>query len=201
MIALHEKKKKKQVFFYEREFYCLSNFSSFSIWWKGKCFATSEHAYHWEKFEDEELKELIRNALSAHEALKLAHANRNAWRKDWEQVKCPTMKAIQKEKVRQHAYVEKKLLQTGKREIIEDSWRDDFWGWGPNKDGKNYTGKLWMEIREERVEELRQEYESKRELYYQFKVGQHYLSPRESSDLSHELDILAEKLKYSGKFE
>jgi predicted NAD-dependent protein-ADP-ribosyltransferase YbiA (DUF1768 family) len=33
--------------------------------------------------------------------------------------------------------------------LIEDSWRDDFWGWGENKDGKNMLGKLWMEVREE----------------------------------------------------
>ena len=43
----------------------------------------------------------------------------------------------------------RKLIATGDRELIEDSWRDDFWGWGPDKDGKNILGKLWMEIREE----------------------------------------------------
>jgi predicted NAD-dependent protein-ADP-ribosyltransferase YbiA (DUF1768 family) len=26
---------------------------------------------------------------------------------------------------------------------------DDFWGWGPNRDGKNMLGRLWMEIRAE----------------------------------------------------
>ncbi len=50
-------------------------------------------------------------------------------------------------KVAQHKYVYKKLLETGNREIIEDSWRDDYWGWGPNKDGKNMLGKLWMKLR------------------------------------------------------
>jgi len=42
-----------------------------------------------------------------------------------------------------------KLLQSGNRELIEDSWRDSYWGWGPNKDGENYLGKLWMEVGEE----------------------------------------------------
>jgi hypothetical protein len=37
----------------------------------------------------------------------------------------------------------------GDRELIEDSWRDDFWGWGPHRNGKNMLGKLWMEIRSE----------------------------------------------------
>ena len=43
----------------------------------------------------------------------------------------------------------RKLLATGDRELIENSWRDNFWGWGPNRDGKNQLGKLWMEIRSE----------------------------------------------------
>jgi predicted NAD-dependent protein-ADP-ribosyltransferase YbiA (DUF1768 family) len=52
-------------------------------------------------------------------------------------------------KVDQHPYVRRKLLETGARILVEDSWRDDFWGWGPNKDGQNVLGRLWMEIRSE----------------------------------------------------
>ena len=48
-----------------------------------------------------------------------------------------------------HWPIRRKLLATGDRELIEDSWRDDFWGWGPNRDGQNMLGKLWMEIRSE----------------------------------------------------
>ncbi len=59
------------------------------------------------------------------------------------------MKDILRAKVEQHEYVRRKLLETGDRELIEDSWRDDYWGWGPNKDGKNMLGRLWMEIRDE----------------------------------------------------
>ncbi|WP_411543268.1 NADAR domain-containing protein, partial [Escherichia coli] len=44
----------------------------------------------------------------------------------------------------QHEYVRRKLLATGNRCLIENSWRDDFWGWGPNRDGKNMLGTLWM---------------------------------------------------------
>ena len=43
----------------------------------------------------------------------------------------------------------KKLLDSGDRILIENSWRDDFWGWGPSKDGANHLGKLWMEVRDE----------------------------------------------------
>jgi ribA/ribD-fused uncharacterized protein len=49
----------------------------------------------------------------------------------------------------QHEYVRRKLIQTKGRELVENSWRDDFWGWGPNRDGLNMLGKLWMEVRDE----------------------------------------------------
>lgn len=137
------------VFFYEHEFYVFSNFSSFALEWKGKLWPTSEHAYHAEKFGDEETKETIRAMRSAHDAFKFAEANRNKRRADWNDVKLGIMKDILREKVNQHPYVKKKLLESGERPLIEDSWRDDEWGWGPNKDGKNLLGKLWMEIRDE----------------------------------------------------
>lgn len=43
--------------------------------------------------------------------------------------------------------MQKKLLQTGDPRIIEDSPEDDFWGWGPNQDGENKLGKIWMQPR------------------------------------------------------
>ena len=52
-------------------------------------------------------------------------------------------------KAKQHEYVRRKLLETGDRELVEDSWRDDYWGWGPNRDGQNILGNLWMKIRAE----------------------------------------------------
>lgn len=139
----------KQIFFYEHEFYVFSNFSSFAIEWKGKLWPTSEHAYHSEKFDDQNLKEEIRNSLSAHDALGLAKANIEKYRSNWDEVKLGIMKEILRAKVEQHPYVKKKLLESGDKELIENSWRDDFWGWGPNKDGANHLGRLWMEIREE----------------------------------------------------
>lgn len=146
----HKLDTQNQVFFYEQDFYVLSNFSSFMIEWKGILFPTSETAYHWEKFpEHEDLRNQIINAKSAHEAFKIAEKNKDLGRFDWDHVKVDIMRNILKAKVNQHEYVYRKLLETGNRELIEDSWRDDFWGWGLNQDGQNMLGKLWMEIREE----------------------------------------------------
>lgn len=110
---------------------------------------TSEHLYHWLKFEDEEIKDSIYNAISAHRAFEIGRNNIKHVRQDWEAIKEDVMYKILKAKVAQHTYVEKKLIETGDRELIEDSWRDDFWGWGHRKNGQNRLGKLWMRIRKE----------------------------------------------------
>lgn len=146
----------ERVFFYEQDFYVLSNFSAFTIMWKGLRFDTSEAVYHWEKFNNPGLTpfetavlDSIRCAPSAHVAFKIGQEHKRLRRPDWDDVKVDVMREILRAKADQHEYVRRKLLATGDRELIEDSWRDDFWGWGPNRDGMNALGKLWMEIRAE----------------------------------------------------
>jgi ribA/ribD-fused uncharacterized protein len=150
----------RQVFFYEQDFYVLSNFSAFTLYWRGLRFDTSEAAYHFEKFsyrcDDDQandilfaLRDRILKAPSAHEAFKIAEKNKALRRHDWDDVKVGIMREILRAKAGQHEYVRRKLLATGDRELIENSWRDDYWGWGPNRDGQNMLGKLWMEVRAE----------------------------------------------------
>lgn len=139
----------EMVRFYEQDFYVLSNFSSFTVFFGGELFPTSEHAYHYQKFKDNPaFLELIRTAPSAHEAFKLAEKNKAHRRADWDEVKVDIMYAILMAKTTQHEYVKRKLLATGNRLLVEDSWRDDFWGWGPNRDGQNMLGKTWMQVRD-----------------------------------------------------
>lgn len=147
----HKLDNDRQVFFYEQDFYVLSNFSSFSLQWQGLPFPTSEHAYHWAKFSltDAPTAIAVLHAPSAHEAFTLAGQRKHLRRADWDVVKVGIMRDILRAKVQQHEYVRRKLLATGDRELIEDSWRDDYWGWGPNRDGRNMLGKLWMEVRAE----------------------------------------------------
>jgi len=140
----------ERVCFYEQDFYVLSNFSSFSLEWCGHRFPTVEHAYHWLKFIDSnDLQQSICDATSAHEAFKIAQENKDRRRSDWDAVKVPLMYRLLHAKAAQHEYVRRKLLATGDRELVENSWRDDFWGWGPNSDGQNKLGKLWMKVRAE----------------------------------------------------
>ena len=113
-------------------------------------FAIGEPFYPKKKMTDEEMalaqRELERRM---HEAFKIAQEHRDLQYPGWPVDKVDTMRNILRAKADQHEYVRRKLLATDDRELVEDSWRDDFWGWGPNRDGQNMLGKLWMEIRAE----------------------------------------------------
>jgi len=154
-MELHGLDTESQVFVYEQDFYVLSNFSAFSIKWQGRRFPTSEHAYHWEKFTpgqtagDVFCRDAIHDAYSAHEAFKLAEQWKPLRRHDWDAVKVDVMIGILRAKAAQHEYVRRKLLATGDRELIENSWRDSYWGWGPERTGLNMLGQLWMRVRSE----------------------------------------------------
>lgn len=151
-MANHKLDTDTQVFFYEQDYYVLSNFSAFTLEWKGIRFDTSEAAYHWEKFPHQpELQRQIQFAPSAHEAFKIAERHKELNRWDWQQIRVPLMKELLRAKVAQHEYVKVKLYATGDRELVEDSWRDSFWGWGEDTKGENTLGKLWMEVRAEVV--------------------------------------------------
>jgi ribA/ribD-fused uncharacterized protein len=140
----------QQVFFYEQDYYVLSNFSSFRVIYKNCDFDTAEHAYHYQRFNrGSDIRAQVFQARSAHEAFRLAQDNRQHQIPNWDAVKINIMSDILRAKVSQHEYVHRKLLATGERELVENSWRDPFWGWGPNRDGKNMLGQTWMKIRSE----------------------------------------------------
>ena len=64
------------------------------------------------------------------------------------------MEDILRAKLSQHAYVKKKLLETGNYMIVEDSPTDSYWGCGSDRKGQNHMGKLWMKLRDELRENL-----------------------------------------------
>ena len=128
--------------FYPREFYPFDNFSSFKVEWNGYLFASVEEAYQAASFmgSDEELVEKIKKSHSADEAQRISYANRDKRREDWDDVKISIMEELLRLKIEQNPYVKKKLLQTEDYMIVEDSPKDDFWGWGPNRNGQNNLG-------------------------------------------------------------
>lgn len=137
--------------FYEREFYPFSNLSSFQVEWRGGLWATSEHAYHSERFRgvEPELVEAVRGMRSAHDAFAFAQSNKHRQLPEWDEIKRDTMKHICRAKLGQHAYIQHKLLQTDGFRLAEDSPVDSYWGIGPDGRGENNLGTIWMELREE----------------------------------------------------
>lgn len=145
----------KEVFFGGDEHYYLSNFSSFRIKYREITFDTSEAAYQAEKFSDHgvglSIIAQIQCANSAYEAKKIARKYEEKYiRKEWDTFyKLDVMRHIIRAKYDQHEYIQKKLSQTGNKILIENSHRDSFWGWGEDRKGHNWLGKIWMEIRKE----------------------------------------------------
>lgn len=137
--------------FYEREFYVLSNFSSFQVEWRGRLWPTSEHAYQATKFLDTapDLADRIADCRSAHDAFHTARALAANVRPDWDDMKVGLMEGICRAKLEQHPYVRRKLEQTGDLEIVEDSPYDGFWGVGADGQGRNELGRIWMRLRQE----------------------------------------------------
>lgn len=142
------------VAFYEGSGYMFSNFSAFSITMKvGSAeldWMTAEHAYQAHKFSGSwEIPDKIFHARSAYDAKRIAREHATEVRPDWDAVKLAAMEEILRCKIRQHPYVRQKLIGTGARVLVEDSPTDSFWGRGPEWQGRNELGKLWMRLRKE----------------------------------------------------
>ncbi len=145
----------KLIGFYPREFYFLDNFSAFQVEIDGVVFPTAEHAYHYIKFRgfDNEVAAEILKSRSPHDAQKVAYANKEKQNPRWDEIKLKEMRRICEAKLSQHEYIRTKLKDSGELEIVEDSTKDPFWGWGPNRDGRNELGKIWMELRDKLIKE------------------------------------------------
>ena len=135
--------------FYTREFYCLDNFSSFKVKYDGYLYSTVEEAYQSLKFKGvaDEVYNKIISSYSADEALRIARKYKALQRPDWDNIKVGIMEQLLRNKLEQNPYVKKKLPQTGNYTIVEDSTKDDFWGWGKDRTGQNQLGKIWIKLR------------------------------------------------------
>lgn len=138
-----------QIPYYETSGFCFSNFSAHVIEFQGTKYATAEHAFHAQKFDDTELREQIINCGSPLSAWELGRKLKPQRRADWEDVKVGILTDIIREKVKQHSEVRTALEQTGDREIVEVNDDDDFWGTGADGNGQNHTGKILMKVRDE----------------------------------------------------
>lgn len=135
--------------YYETSYFVFSNFSPHAVVFHGTLYPTAEHAFHATKFDDEQLKNRIKNAGSPLQTFELGKKYKHQRKKNWNEIKVHVLYEILTEKVKQYEEVKKALLLTGDEEIVEDNPLDDFWGNGKDGKGQNHTGKILMKIRKE----------------------------------------------------
>lgn len=139
------------VYFYTPKFYFLDNFSAFTITIWGKTFPTAEHAYQWKKFSvvAPAVATQIFNAQSPNDTKRISDAHTSLTPSSWQDEKCSVMEEILRIKLAQHPKLREKLAETEDKMIFENSPTDSYWGIGPDGEGQNQLGKLWMKLRTE----------------------------------------------------
>lgn len=142
------------VYFYSLgdDFGDFSNFASYPIKLDGRVWPTSEHYFQAQKFKDKKLRECVRKAKSPGEAARLGRSRKNPLRRDWDSARLNVMRKAVRAKFQQHQELAALLLSTGDAKLVEHTENDDFWGDGGDGSGKNWLGRILMEIRGELAE-------------------------------------------------
>lgn len=138
-----------EIFFYKvnDEYGCFSNFSPHGFDLEGQIWKTSEHYFQAQKFVGTEYGEQIRLSLLPMKAAKMGRDSSKPLREDWEYIKDEVMRKAVLKKFSTHKDIQKVLLSTGDRIIIENTSNDYYWGCGKDGSGKNMLGKILMEVR------------------------------------------------------
>ncbi|MGE0010364.1 MAG: NADAR family protein [Candidatus Babeliales bacterium] len=146
------------IYFYVKDapYYEFTNFYEQDIKIDGKVWPTSEQYYQAMKFTDNNLQEKIRQFKSdaagsgPRKAFDFAQKNKSSVRADWQQISLDTMRKAVREKFTQHKGLANLLLSTGTKTLVEAAGgNDDFYGAGADYNGKNWLGRILMEVRDE----------------------------------------------------
>jgi ribA/ribD-fused uncharacterized protein len=136
----------------------LSNFSRHAIFLHERIWPTVEHFYQAQKFIGTPHKEMIRRSQTPMLAKSIAADLTEKYRrKDWETVKETIMLEGLRAKFGQHPDLQERLLNSGKRLLVEHTKNDDYWGDGENGQGKNRLGHLLMQVRTELLQNAKSE--------------------------------------------
>lgn len=126
-----------------------SNFADFPFTLDGSEWPTSEHYFQAQKFVDEAYRETIRTTKSPMVAARLGRSRKFPIRQDWESMNVDVMRKAVRAKFAAHEELRALLRATGDEEIVEAAVRDAFWGSGSDGNGKNWLGRILMEVRAE----------------------------------------------------
>lgn len=128
----------------------LSNFSRHAVYLAERIWPTVEHYYQAQKFAGTSHEETIRccptPTLAKRRADELFGAcGLEGWASVREQVMLDGLRA----KFRQHPDLERRLLRSGDRQLVEHTRSDVYWGDGGDGTGQNRLGHLLMQVRTE----------------------------------------------------
>ena len=137
----------------------LGNMSPFPIEYDGKTWRTTEALFQSLRFDDAEIKELIREQKSPMAAKMMAKKYKSQMTiLPLSTIDLLNMEMCVKLKIEQHPELAKELISTDNLEIIEDVTRRGSSGsnlyWGALNDngewvGLNNLGKIWMKLRDQ----------------------------------------------------
>lgn len=131
---------------FRNEYYFLSNFYEAPITYEGIQYCNNEAAFQAQKVLCNEIKKEFSNL---NPSMAKCKGRKVELRNDWEEVKFHIMHDIVKCKFSQNEDLKNKLLSTGDEYLEEgNTWGDQIWG-TVNGKGKNYLGKILMDVREE----------------------------------------------------
>lgn len=139
------------IYFYKEfgELGYLASYSDYGFLKDGVYWKTIEHYYQAHKFEDQKVIDKIIDAETPKIASEIGRDRKYAIKENWEEIKIDIMFDAVLAKFMAHPNLAKKLLDTGDEEIIEETTKEDFWGCGPKKNGKNMYGKILCKVRDE----------------------------------------------------
>ena len=131
----------------------LASFAANEFELDGLTWATIEHYYQAQKFEDQNYQKKIAMAETAQQARKLGRSRFKRIRKDWKSIKKTMMIRGVYICARTHRHVYDALIESDNRNFIEDSNYDYYWGCGRDRRGQNQYGKVLMQVRGKLLEE------------------------------------------------
>jgi ribA/ribD-fused uncharacterized protein len=150
---------KKEVIFFRTttgEFGPLSNMApDYPIFLLGVRIPTAEALYQACRFPDEpDIQRIVIDQMSPMTAKMKSKKYRDRTRQDWDSIRVNVMRWCLRTKLQNNWERFGNVLEkTGKRPIVEESTKDEFWGAKPKDDGSlvgmNVLGRLLMELREQ----------------------------------------------------
>lgn len=125
----------------------LSNFAPYGFHEGELYWPTVEHYFQAKKFSDSDHQERIRNAGSPKQAKALGQSRKHPIQPNWDTIREDVMREALRRKFK-NPELKNLLLGTKKRDLVENSPYDKYWGCGKDGKGKNRLGVLLMELRE-----------------------------------------------------